>query len=212
MVAAEQPPAFRYRIEYGEHGDLRFAGHLDVYRAWERTFRRAAIQLAYSQGFNPRPRINIGLALPLGCTSRADLMDVWLAEPVEPDELARRLRGAAPPGLQIETARAVDDRQPTLQQQIRAAEFEVELGEAQATEVGPRIEEVMRAEQLPRERRGKPYDLRPLIEGLELRGPVLRMRLAVGNSGVGRADEVLRALGLEAESLTPIRTRLVLDN
>jgi radical SAM-linked protein len=117
-------PETRYRIVFGEHGDLRFIGHLDLQRAWERTFRRAAIQLVYSAGFKPRPRINIGLALPLGCTSQADLLDAWLTDELEPAELVRRLQTAAPPGLMVEEAKQIDGQQPKLQKLIQSAEFE----------------------------------------------------------------------------------------
>lgn len=204
-------PHKRYRILYGEHDELRFAGHLDVYRAWERTFRRASIRLASSAGYNPRPRINIGLALPLGCSSKGDLMDVWLTEAIEPDELLRRLRAAAPPGLRIEAAQAVEDQQPKLQRVIRAAEFEVALPAETMEPIEPRVVELLEARAIPRKRRGKSYDLRPLIEDLAVRPDgVLWMRLAAGPQGVGRADEVLRALGLEAESYLPCRVRLIL--
>jgi radical SAM-linked protein len=44
---------------------MRYTGHLDLHRAWERTFRRARLPLAYSQGFHPQPRLNLACALPL---------------------------------------------------------------------------------------------------------------------------------------------------
>ena len=47
---------------------MRFTGHLDLHRAWERTFRRAHLPLAYTQGFHPQPRIQLAGALPLGFT------------------------------------------------------------------------------------------------------------------------------------------------
>ena len=59
---------------------MRFTGHLDLHRAWERTFRRAGLPLAYSQGFNPHPRLNLASALPLGFTSEGEVIDVWLEQ------------------------------------------------------------------------------------------------------------------------------------
>jgi len=70
---------FRYRIRFAKSAPLRFIGHLDLHRTWERTLRRAGARLAYSEGYNPRPRLNLGLALPLGCTSQGDLLDVMNA-------------------------------------------------------------------------------------------------------------------------------------
>ncbi len=205
--------AYRYRITYGEQGDLRFSGHLDLNRALERTFRRADIPLAFSEGFNPRPRINIGQALPLGCTSAADLFDVWLAEELEPNRLIQRLQAAAPPGLLFIRVERIEQQAPKLQAQIRAADFEVRLPEVLWQAIGKRVAMLLECDQLYRVRRGKDYDLRPLIEELELRQDgVLWMRLAAGTGAVGRADEVLRALELESEAYVPCRTRLVLQS
>lgn len=202
---------YRYRVVYGEQGDLRFTGHLDLDRALERAFRRAGIQLAFSEGFNPRPRINIGQALPLGCSSSADLFEVWLGAELDPDELIERLRAAAPPGLHFDRAERIDEQAPKLQKVITAAEFEVPLPAQVAESIDPQVAALLGADQLPRQRRGKEYDLRPLINDLKLRPDgVLWMRLAAGPGAVGRADEVLRALGLEAEAYVPCRTWLVL--
>lgn len=204
-------PENRYRIEYGEHDDLRFIGHLDLARAWERTFRRASIELAYSQGFNPRPRLNFGIPLPLGCTSQADLVEAWLLAPIDPDQLVARLQAAAPPGLRIERAVRIEHEQPKLQRLIRAAEFEVPLPAGELEGLAGRIDELLAAKQIVRQRRGKSYDLRPLIEAVALRPEgELWMRLAARPDAVGRADEVLRELGLPAEQLIPHRARLVL--
>jgi hypothetical protein len=100
----------RYRITFSKTEAMRFTGHLDLHRTWERTFRRAGLPLAYSEGFNPHPKINIGAALPLGCLSRGDLIDAWLER--ERADVAHLL--PPPPGIRsgrarLETAEPVPD-------------------------------------------------------------------------------------------------------
>ena len=63
---------------------MRFIGHLDLQQLFERALRRSALPLRYSQGFSPKVRLNLAGALPLGFTSTADMMDLWLEQPVEP--------------------------------------------------------------------------------------------------------------------------------
>lgn len=204
--------ATRYRIRFSKGSALRFTGHLDLHRAWERTLRRAGLPVAFSEGFNPRPRINIGLALPLGCTSRGDLLDLWLSEPIDEAQLHQRLAEAAPPGLEIEQVRTISSDAPKLQMIIVAAEYQVDVQPADLQELADRAAALMAAEELPRERRGKAYDLRPLIEDLALRDDGwLVMRLTVDSRGTGRPDEVLRALGLTAEDYAPVRVGLKLS-
>jgi len=77
-----------------------------------------------------------------------------------------------------------------------------------------KVQEVMMSETLPRERRGKFYDLRPLIEMLsvitEANGKIwLRMTLAARDGATGRPEEVLNALGIEPEYTRVERTRLI---
>jgi radical SAM-linked protein len=70
----------RLRITFSQAGALRYVGHLDMVRTWERGLRRAGVPLAYSGGFNPGPRLYFASGLPLGATGRAEIVDVLLTE------------------------------------------------------------------------------------------------------------------------------------
>lgn len=210
-------PVYRYRIQFAKTTSLRFIGHLDLHRTWERTLRRAGAPLAYTRGYNPHPRLNIGMALPLGCTSRGDLMDLFLEQEWETDQLLDSLRRAAPPGLEIERVERVPEGEPAIQHRLLAADYQVQLaGEDHPADLQARIGELLAAEALMKERRGKRYDLRPLIERLELQPPVgdrpaqLSMRLTAMEGATGRPQEVLEALGLDPLVYIPHRLRLIL--
>src|SRR3990170_1853215 len=205
----------RYRITFGKTQAMRFTGHLDLHRTWERTFRRAGLPLAYSEGFNPHPKINIGAALPLGCLSRGDLIDAWLERELEPDEVAASLRGAAPPGIEIEAVTRLETTEPVLQGRIEASVYEVTLeGFPEPVEMSRRIEAMMASDHLPRVRRDKTYDLRPLVEALEFHPDrsLLRMRLSARQGAVGRPEEVLLSLGLDPARFVSTRVGLILSD
>ncbi|MCB0240184.1 MAG: TIGR03936 family radical SAM-associated protein, partial [Anaerolineae bacterium] len=76
--------AQRLRVTYSHQGPLRYVGHLDVVRTWERALRRAEVPLAYSEGFNPQAKLQFASGLPLGTTGRAEIMDVLLTEVTDP--------------------------------------------------------------------------------------------------------------------------------
>ena len=61
----------KVRVRHTKLGKVRFVGNLDVTRLWERALRKAALPVAYSTGFSPRPRLSFGLALPMGAGSIA---------------------------------------------------------------------------------------------------------------------------------------------
>lgn len=205
----------RLRITFAKQGALRYTGHLDLHKIWERTARRAEIPLAYSQGFHPQPKIYLASALPLGFSSRAEVLDMRLKEDIPLAGLRERFQGAVPPGLEILQVEQVDESLPALQTQLRSAEFEVTFSEpVDASDLSRRLAAVMEAASLPRERRGKPYDLRPLIESLQVttdsQGHAsLHMLLSAREGATGRPEEVLDQLGIPVEAARVERTRLI---
>jgi radical SAM-linked protein len=205
----------RFRIIYSKKPLLRFIGHLDLLRTWERTLRRAQVPMAYTQGFHPHQRINLGVALPLGFSSECELIDLWLEGEVELNDLIREIGLATPPGIRLHSIEQIELGSPTLQQIIQRAEYQVRLGsEKPLGAVETMVDDLLDLGEIRRERRGKVYDLRPLIESIDViegdGSVLLRMRLSAGQEGTGRPDEVLRALGFEPEKAQIVRTRLIL--
>lgn len=202
----------RLRITFAKTGALRYTGHLDLHKIWERTARRAALPLAYSQGFHPQPKIALAAALPLGFSSRCEMLDMRLDAEIELEGLPDRIQAAAPPGLKILSVDVAPEGAPALQTQVQSAEYEVTLlDELDKSDLTRRLAAVMEADSLPRERRGKHYDLRPLIETLSLdKQNQIFMRLSARESATGRPDEVLAVLGIPLESTRIERTKIIL--
>lgn len=200
----------RIRITFQKLGALRYTGHLDLHKLWERAARRAELPLAYSQGFHPQPKMNIAAALPLGFSSRCEVLDMRLEHDIQLDGLVEKLQGTLPTGIQVTSVESVDERAPTLQTQVVSAEYEVSLAEADfGSEVKRKIESVLESESIVRTRREKEYDLRPLIEALDLMDGKILMKLAAREGATGRPEEVLDMLGIAFEDTRIERTRLI---
>jgi len=205
----------RARITFTKQGALRYTGHLDLHRLWERAMRRADLPLSYSQGFHPQPKISLAAALPLGFSSRGEVLDVRFNDEIPTEEIAARLKDSLPPDIQVTHVETVDEREPALQTQVLSATYDVHLTEpVNGSELTRKVEELMKSESLPRERRDKLYDLRPLIETLdvitEADGKVwMQMKLAARDGATGRPEEVLNALGIEPEYTLVERTLLI---
>ena len=200
----------RLRLTFVHGAALRWISHLDLVRLWERALRRAGLPVAYTRGFNPQIRLQFAAALPTGCYGRAEVADLWLERPVPPDEFAARVRAQLPPGIELTDVQEVDLRLPSLQTQLRAADWRVavEVPTLSAEELAARVAALLAADELPHARRRREgetphsYDLRPLIEALWVEGVdpdgwlVLRMRLRAAAGATGRPDAVLDVLGL----------------
>ena len=202
--------SMRIQITFSKRGALRYTGHLDLHKLWERAARRAELPLAYSQGFHPQPKMNIAAALPLGFSSTCEVLDMRLEQEIPLEGLQEKLQATLPPDIQVMNIEAVDERAPTLQTQVLSAEYEVRVIDSSfASEVKRRIDSVMESDSIIRTRREKEYDLRPLIEGLKLMDDVIIMKLAAREGATGRPEEVLDVLGIAFDETRIERTRLI---
>ena len=200
----------RIRITFSKQGALRYTGHLDLHKLWERATRRAELPLAYSQGFHPQPKMNIASALPLGFSSQCEVLDMRLEQAISLDGLVQKLNDTMPEGIRVKHIEEVDERAPALQTQVISAEYEVTIKEAGfGSDLKRTIDSVMESESIIRTRRNKEYDLRPLIEELTLTSEKkLFMKLTSKEGATGRPEEVLDVLGITFEDTRVERTRL----
>ncbi|MBX7081543.1 MAG: TIGR03960 family B12-binding radical SAM protein [Nannocystaceae bacterium] len=175
-----EAPHSRLRIFYARGGPLRFIGHLDFLRNLPRLLRRARIEVGFSRGFNPVPRLWLGPALALGIASDGDAFDVDVILPEsardmagEMDEAERaalaagllaRLRAVAPPGLELQAAQLLAPHAPRLTALVDAAEFAVALpSSSDAAALRERLEQALAAASLPVARRR--HDRRKDVRG-----------------------------------------------
>ena len=209
----------RLRVVFSKGAELKYISHLDLLRVWERALRRAQAPLAYSEGFNPRPKLFFAAALAVGCTGRAEMLDLLLEHRVGLYEFASTLKEEMPSGLRLGSVSEVELTLPVLPSQVIAAEYEVRAQTGETREaVGARLDRLLAAESLPRQRERpngvRPYDLRPLIQDLRLAGlhgdaAIIRMRLQADARGTGRPDEVMAALGMTDKTLSIERTQII---
>jgi radical SAM-linked protein len=223
MVNGTEPPEkHRLRLVFAKGNQVKYISHLDLALAWERALRRAQMPLAYSQGFNPRPKMQFASGLPLGATGSAEIVDVVLTESVSPEEAQARISPALPRGIQLRQVEEVPLKSPTLQQLLRQAEYRVVVEtELPAELLMERIRALLEATELIQTRRRRKkkeeFDLRPWLHDLWLErvgeGEVeLGMRLTSGQFGNLRPEAVLEALGLAGQWAEIERTRLIFDD
>jgi len=204
----------RLRIFFHKNEAMRFTGHLDLHKTWERIFRRAGLPLAYSQGFHPQPRLNLACALPLGFTSQGEVLDAWLEASLLLENVQAELAKSAPPGITIDKIDEMDLKVPALQTQVYSSEYEITFL-TPVPELDQKLDEILAAKSLPRQRRDRSYDLKPLIEDLQRLpdteegfGRILT-RLAAREGATGRPEELIDALGLIPSQARVHRTRLL---
>jgi radical SAM-linked protein len=189
----------KVRLRFAKRGDLRLVSHHDIMRCLERMLRRARVPLAVTKGFSPRPKITFALALGLGIEGRREVVDVELAEPLEPSALLSRLTKVAPPGFDWIDARPLPhDAAPP---QPRTVEYCIPILERRRQLAQSNLQSLLASASWPmirrRPTRTSTFDLRPQLVAAELTPlGLLRFRLKVSPDGSARPEELLEALAL----------------
>jgi radical SAM-linked protein len=208
----------KFRLRFSKTGDLRFTSHHDLMRCFERMARRAALPLALSQGFTPRPKVVFASPLALGIAAQDEVVDVELTEPIDPTELLRRLADASPSGLEWREARLLPAGAAA--PSPVAAEYRLELPADRVPEARSALASLLASAECrvirrrPDRGRETIVDLRPLLEEAEVTDTgALRAVLKIGPGGSARPEELLGALGLRDlldQGAVLVRTRLEL--
>ncbi|MBI9051731.1 MAG: DUF2344 domain-containing protein [Anaerolineaceae bacterium] len=197
----------RFRIQYHKENSIRYTSNLDVHKIWERWLRRAQLPISYSQGFHPQPKINQAAPLPLGMISSYELIDIWLDEDLTCEAVLLRLQGAQQPGMPITYIQIVEQKLPAMQSALLSSTYQIHLlSDFSSEALQQKVTDLLAQEHIQRERRGKFYDLRPLILDLQSQKSaagedLLVVELCMQPGKTGRPDELVNALNISQEDV-----------
>lgn len=199
------------RVQYAKEGRLRALSHLETKTALERSIRRARLPIAFSQGFNPKPKMTFSPALPVGAESRSEFLDMTLIGVHDARAVADALGAELPPGLRIITFEAAPEI--GINDGASAITWSVELS-PEARERAPEVlGRFAAATEWPvvRETDGKQktIDLKRFVRDLTLDANTLRMELWQSAAGTARPSELLQSLlGVAPQKLVKESVRL----
>ncbi len=204
-------PKTRLRIRFTKCGDLRWISHRDLQRLWERLLRRADLQLAFSQGFHPKPLISFPSALALGVEALDEVIELELLGVVEPAAIESVIRREMPEGmelLQLESPQAALGKAKVL-----GATYRITHGLVNVDGLAATIAEIQNLEVLEIDREGKTVACDPKHENFELRVENEYLIFSIPNLPLGsfRPSELLERVGLGKlieEGVTLQRTKV----
>lgn len=119
----------KVRVKFEKHGAVRYIGHLDVMRFFQKTIRRAEIDIAYSQGFSPHQIMTFAQPLGVGLESNGEYMDIEVNSLVSCEDLKNRINQASVPGIQVKSVKILPDDAGNAMASIAAAEYTVSFKE-----------------------------------------------------------------------------------
>lgn len=219
-VHAASPVRVRYRIRFGKTDLLRWISHRDLARLWERLLRRARLQLSMTEGFHPKPRVGFPSALALGWEGLDEVVEIDLAEPLEPAALLERLRADRQPGLTIHSVAQVPAG--TSKARLRKSHYLIRIA---ADALPPAIDAaaidsaIMRLREtetvtVVRKEKQKTIQLSEQLRDIAWTDEGLRLVLAASEAVDLKPTDVLSAMGLDSlmdAGATVVRTRVELE-
>ena len=113
----------KLRVKYSKMESARFLSHLELMKAMERAFRRARIPLAFSEGFNPHPKISYASALSVGTASRGEYLDIELGTRVDLIAFKNQVNNNLIKGVEVLDVKEIKDKVKSLTAIIERAEY-----------------------------------------------------------------------------------------
>ncbi len=188
-------------IKYSRDGAAKYISHLDMQRTFARAIRRANLPALYSQGFNPHIVMSFASPLSVGYATRADYLEVGVADGTEPAQVQAALNNVLTRDIRVEGVFELPDGAKKLMAQSHSASYDITFmfeNESECDKISCATERLIEAEAyLTPDRKGREVDIRPYILGISCEGNVVSA--LVKNSSDGALNPAVLANALLAE-------------
>ena len=169
QIDLERDYVMRVRVKFSKVGKVKYVGHLDTMRLFQRAIKVAQLPISYSQGFSPHSLVYFALPLAVGMCSEGEYMDMILQDRVPVDEIKERLQHVMVEGITLNEVYEVEEKSNSLMSLVQAADYILELRvpkypEITAASLTEHIEKSETLEVLKKSKKGMvSIDIKPLI-------------------------------------------------
>lgn len=189
----------KIRIKFRKYGNLKFIGHLDVQRFFQKAVRRAGIDVAYTTGFSPHQIMSFAAPLGVGLESNGEYMDIEVNTFSNCQDIVTRLNQACVEGIEVLSAVVLPKEAGNAMASVAAAGYTVRFREGRepAFDWQNKITSFYKKESIPVTKKTKKgtmeIDLKEGLYALELRGSALYMLLNASSAGNIKPQMVIEA-------------------
>lgn len=189
----------KVRIKFRKYGALRFIGHLDVMRFFQKVMRRADIPIAFTGGYSPHMIMSFASPLGIGVTSDGEYFDIELTEAINSEEAVRRMNAEMVEGIEVVSFRQIaEEKKMTGMAIVAAADYLVSLKEGEMpADLEKQCDRFMALQEIlivkQTKRSEKEVNIRPMIYQMEVRSDGIYMQLAAGSAENLKPELVMTA-------------------
>ena len=190
----------KVRIKFAKQGAMKFIGHLDIMRYFQKAVKRAGLDAAYSEGFSPHMIMSFAAPLGVGVTSEGEYFDLELKTPMPSKEAVERLNQVMVEGMEVLSVREVPEgKKGKAMSLVAAADYLVSFREGMEPgenwkEKVPAFMEQQEIRILKKTKKNeKEVDIKPYIYEMEIRGESIFLKLAAGSVKNTKPELVMEA-------------------
>jgi len=194
----------RYAFAFQVEGDLKFISHQDTLRMFKRAIARAELPVAYSEGFNPQPRVSIPLPRPVGIASICEQLVVSMSQALDLDKAVAQFQSQAPSGLTVTDGRLLSPGQRLIPCGVT---YVMRLNENDTADFEGQIVNILGADEIvvtrvkAKKSEVTSVNIRPFIDHISIERNSLVIRLHVTDRGTAKPSEIAELLGYDAFSI-----------
>lgn len=199
----------KVRIKFEKSGSMKFIGHLDIMRYFQKAVRRAGIDIAYSGGFSPHQVMSFASPLGVGITSEGEYMDIEVNEQSEANEASNsrtadkltvdNLNSVMVEGVKVLSLRKLSEKAKNAMSVVAAADYEVKFREGYEPDISWQdfFDDFYKKEEIiilkKTKKSEKEINIRPLIYDMSLSKDCIFMKLGSGSANNLKPELVLEA-------------------
>ncbi len=192
----------RLRIKFKKYGPIRFIGHLDVMRFFQKAIRRAGIDVAYSNGFSPHQLMAFAAPLGVGLASNGEYMDIEINSMVSCQDIRERLNHVSVPGIEVLSVKQLPDSAENAMASVAAYTVRFREGKNPKADISALLPDFLSREQIPITKKTKKgtreVDLKEGIYRLSYEDGVFFMIVDASSGGNIKPVQIMEALLLQA--------------
>lgn len=190
----------KVRIKFAKQGAMKFIGHLDIMRYFQKAVKRAGLDAAYSEGFSPHMIMSFAAPLGVGITSTGEYFDMEIKTPVASAEAVERLNQVMAEGMKVLSFRKVPDgKAGKAMSLVAAADYQVRFrpGMEPCGDWREKAEAFLAQQEIvvlkKTKKNEKEVDIKPFLYAAEIREEELFLQLAAGSVKNTKPELVLEA-------------------
>ena len=193
-VIAKTKLNMKIRVKFSRKDRVKYLGHLDIMRSFQRGFIRAGVKMIYSEGFSPHQKMNFAQPLGVGVTSRGDYLDAEVADGQDPEMIRRSLNEQMGEGFDVTSVSIINDGAAKGMAAVKYASYEVEVMEGDVPSVRPFMDAGSVVTVKKTKSGESETDIRPLVLKMDAGGKIFRFTVKGGSENNLKPDLLMQEI------------------